>query len=630
MLEFMRKSAKTIWIKAFLLLLVLSFAVWGIGDIFRGRANEVAVATVGEISIPVERYRAELTRDVERMSLLLQRDFTPQEAQAMGLGRALVERMVQEALVSLSAQDLGLYITDAQILEAVRQAPDFLNASGQFDRNVFMSKLAQAGFTEDRYIQMVRGNMERRQLLAPVESGATPPKSLVDALYVHAYETRTADVIRIEHATLSNIPTPTDAELEKFHADNASLFMAPEYRALTAVVLQVTDIANTIDVSEDDIQGAYDEREAEYLTPEKRKLRQILVSDEDTANKAKALLDGGKSIEAAAAEVGANTAMMNIGEFTSTDAANLSPEISAAVFAAPKGGYTAPLKSPLGWHVIEVQDIVAEVVKPLAEVRDELATALKEDLALNLLYEQSNQLDDLLGGGQTFEEAAASLGVKVETVASVDAQGLTPAGTPANMAYMGDVLKRAFTLEDGQDSTMTETDDGKAFFVVRVNSVTPPALRPLDTVKKDVVSAWEAGARAELAAELAKTVEERMKAGGAAADVARSFGLTASTTTAFNRNGDGLLSGAIPAAMIPDLFAIKQGEVASAPGTGAHTVARIATVTKAQVDQKDQTYLSLQDKLLGDMQTDLLAQFTQALQGKYGVEIHQNVINDAF
>ena len=222
------------------------------------------------------------------------------------------------------------------------------------------------------------------------------------------------------------------------------------------------------------------------------------------------------------------------------------------------------------------------------------------------------------------------MGVKAVTVASVDARGLTPAGTPANMAYMGDVLKQAFTLEDGQDSTMTETDDGKAFFVVRVDSVTPPALRPLDTVKKDVVSAWEAGARAELAAGLAKTVTERMKAGGAAADVARSFGLTASTTTAFNRNGDGLVSGAIPAAMIPDLFAIKQGEVVSAPGTGAHTVARIATVTKAQVDQKDQTYLALQDKLLGDMQTDLLSQFTQALQGKYGVEIHQNVINDAF
>ncbi|MEG3617462.1 SurA N-terminal domain-containing protein [Magnetovibrio sp. PR-2] len=630
MLEFMRKSANTIFIKAFLLLLVLSFAVWGIGDIFRGRASEVAVATVGDIPIPVERYRAELTRDAQRMSQLFKREFTPQEAQAMGLGQALVQRMVQETLVTLGAQDLGLYISNAQILDAVRKAPEFKNQSGQFDRNVFMSKLAQAGFSEDRYFNQVRGNMERRQLLAPVESGATPPKGLIDALYVHTYETRTADVIRIEHNTLTNVPQPTDADLVKFHEDNASRFMAPEYRQLAAVILKTADIANTITLTEDDIQAAYDEREAEYLTPEKRKLRQILVNDEAAATQAKALLDAGKSLDDAAAEVGANKAMMDIGQFTSSDAANLSPEISTAVFAVAKGGYTAPLKSPLGWHVIEVADIVPQVVKPLADVRDELAAALKEDQSLNLLYEQSNQLDDLLGGGQTFEEAANALGLQAATVANVDAQGLTPAGTPAQMPYLADVLKQAFSLGEGQDSTMTETDDGKAFFVVRVDGVTAPALRPLDTVKNDVAAAWEAGARADLAAELAKTVTERLKAGGTATDVAQSFGLTASTTTPFNRNGDGLLSGTIPAAMIVDLFSINQGEVTSAPGTGAHTVARVGSVTKAQVNQKDQTYLALQDKVLGDMQTDLLSQFTQALQGKYGVQVHPNVINEAF
>ena len=630
MLEFMRKSANTIFIKAFLGLLILSFAAWGIGDIFRGRAATVTVATVGEQDITVEQYRAEFSRELQRMSQIFGQEITQQQGLAMGLSNLVASRMVQSALINAGAADLGLLASDKVIVEEIKRNPEFFNDAGRFDRNIYINTLMRSGFTEDRYVAQVRTNMARQQYLNPIRSGATPPKALIDALYAHAAEQRSADVVRIAHGALQNVPAPSDAELASYHADNAANFMAPEYRKLTAVVLKAADLAKGITLSEEDVQAAYDEREAEYVTPEKRTLRQILVKDEAAANKAKALLDGGKALKDVAVEVGANPAMTDIGEFTSADASNLSADIGTAVFALAQGGRTQPLKSPLGWHVIEVAAIIPSTAKPLADVRADLEQAVKMERALDGLYAQSNQLEDLLGGGQTFEEAAASLGLQTTVITAIDANGFGPDGKPVETPYATDLVRKGFELENEQDSTLTEAADAQAFFVVRVDAITAPALRPLDTVKKDVTAAWDAAKRAELAAELANTVKTRLEGGETATAIAADLKLMASTTKPFTRDGKGLEQNSLPATVIEGLFALKTGGVTSAAGTGAHTVARLATVTPAQADEGSAIYRAVVQKAQTDMQQDLLAQISSALEGIHGVSLNTQAFNDAF
>ena len=630
MLEFMRKSANTIFIKAFLGLLILSFAAWGIGDIFRGRAASTAVATVGETDIPVEAFRAEFARELQRMSQIFGQEVTREQGLAMGIGNMLAGRLVQSELINEGAKDIGLLVSDTVVVDEIKRNPEFFNEAGRFDRNIYLNTLSRGGFTEDRYVARVRTNMARQQYLSTIRAGTLAPKGLVSALYAHAAEQRTAEVVRIPHAALKNVPTATASDLSQYHQDNAANFMAPEYRKITAVVLQASTLAKDITVTEDDIQAAYDEREAEYLTPETRKLRQVLVQDEASAQKAKSLLDGGKSIDEAAKEVGASAAMIDIGTFTSADAANLSPDIATAVFALAKGGRTGPLKSPLGWHVFEVTDIAPIVVKPLADVRAELTQAVKIDRALNSVFELSNKLEDLLGGGMTFEEAATALGLNITSIAAADAQGLGTDAKPVAAPYASDVVAAAFKLGDGQDSQLTETGDGNAFFVVRVDGVTAPALRPLDTVMKDVTTAWDSEKRAALANETANTVKQRLEAGETAADVAKALGFSAATTQPFTRDGKGLAQVSLPANVIDTLFGLKAGEVTSAPGTGAHTVARLATVTPAAMDKNNAIYSAAENKTLTDMQNDLLSQMSAALQGTYGVSINQKALNEAY
>jgi len=630
MLNFMRKAATTVFIKAFLVILIASFAMWGIGDVFRNRGSDVGVATVGDTDIPVEAFRAAFAREVQRVQQFLGPQITREQAVAMGVGDMLLRRLVSSAVLNAGANGMGLLVSEQAILDDIRTNPEFFNDAKVFDRRVFVELLSRNGLTEDSYVARVRQNMGRFQFLSPIATGPQLPTRITDALYAFAAEKRVLEVLRINHAQIKNVPVPSETELSAYHQANAQLFMAPEYRSLSTLVLSAANIAKTLTVTDDELQTAYDERADEFSTPASRTLSQILVNDEATATRAAQMLDGGKSLADVAAEVGANPAMTSIGSMTRAEASALSIEIATAAFSTTIGGHSAPVQSPLGWHVIVVEAEKAGTVQTLADVKEKLSAEVKLARATNDLFAMSNQLEDLLGGGMTLDEAAAQLGADLIKVAAVDARGLGRDGNPVAIPHSADVLAEAVKLQAGGESQLGESADGTAFFVVRVDDVYPPALRPLDDVKKNVALAWDAEKRAALAKAAAEAAVIRLEGGEKLQAVAKAMGFDAFVTDPFTRTGQGLKQGALPADAIAQAFVLAQGGIAQAPGTGAHTVARVLSILPADGGADDPLYVSVQNDTASALQGDLAAQLSEALQARYPVTINQSVLNEVY
>lgn len=628
MLDTLRRSANSLVMKILLAVLVVSFAAWGIGDVFRAGSGSSALVTVGNADITVPQFRAEMARELDRVSQALGQQVSREQAVAMGVDQMLLQRMINSQVLLEGAKDLGLMASDAVVRGEIEKNEEFFNEAGQFDRRVYADMLSQAGMNEDMYVARVRNSIVRMQYLSPISTGVAAPKVLVNTLYKRFAEKRVLDVVRITHGKINNVPAPTAEQLTQYHAANAERFMAPEYRALTALILSADALSASVEVTPEQLASAYDERAAEFTTPEVRSLSQVLVKDEAAAKLAAELLAAGKPIAQVANEVGANAARIKLGDFTRDEAAALSVEIADAAFGAAQDGHSAPIKSPLGWHVFVVDAITPGVVRSLDEVKDELTQLIRNERTLNVLFETSNQLEDQLGGGQTLEEAATGLGLHLVKIAAVDANGFTPDGAPVDTPYVGAILPAAFDLSEGADSAMIETEDNKAFFVVRADSITPPVLRPLDTVKQQATAAWMQEQRAAKAETVAASVKARLQAGEDAGIVARALGFDAFTTEPFNRAGQGLENGALPATLMNDAFTLNVGEVISALGTDAHTVARVKSVTQAEVDAANSIYDAIQGRALQDMQTDLASQLAAALQETYPVRINNAALQD--
>ncbi|MBL4693643.1 MAG: SurA N-terminal domain-containing protein [Magnetovibrio sp.] len=630
MLKLMRKSVNSIFVKALLVMLIASFAVWGIGDVFKAGRSDTSVAKVGNMPISAASFKSELAREVERVQRTINPNITRDQAIAMGIGDMLLSRMVNSAILNAGAQDMRLMVSKTAILNEIKNSKDFFNDAGVFDSRVFTQLLSNNGLSEDRYVQYLRQGMERDQMLSAITSGAIPPKLLTDALYTYEAEKRVLDVLRINYAQIKNVPKPTDAELSAYHESHTNNFMAPEYRSITALVLNAADLAKTIDLTDEDIQNAYDDSIDDYSKPEKRTLKQILVKDELVASRAAQLLDQGKTFADVAKDVGANPALMNIGTMSRDDVANLSADLATAAFSVSKGQHTAPVKSPLGWHVVVVEGLVKGTVTPLNKVKDTLKTKLQMAKALDALFGLSNQLEDLLGSGMTLEEASQDLGIGLDKAENIDAQGLGLDGKAVTFPFVADILKASLTLQAGDESTMSESEDNQSFFVVRVDAVTPSALRPLDTVKGTVAQAWTVSKRAEMAAELAKTAQTRLQSGEDLNAVAKDMGFASFITLPFTRTGQGLQQGAVPVNVIKSVFTLPQGGVAEAAGTGAHTVARVNTIHAATQGDADPIYKSVTAQTTRALQNDLVQQMTEALQVRFPVRVNQQNLKDVY
>ena len=273
------------------------------------------------------------------------------------------------------ADKLDLTIPQAVAVADIQNNPAFRNGLGQFDRNQFLSLLGQNGLSEAAYVQIRQDEMRMQQLTGPTFGALSMPPVLADRVYAYLNETRTAEFLVIPDASMTEVKDPDQATLEKFYKDNIAQYQRPEYRAFTALHLKVEDFAKDVKIADDQVKKAFDERQAEFVTPESRAVEQVVVQDQAKADAIIAAVKGGKSFGDAVKET-TGGAPVDLGEVTKDKL--LPAELAEPSFALSADGVSDPIKSAFGLHVVHVKSITPGTTKTFDEVKDQL----RHDLAL--------------------------------------------------------------------------------------------------------------------------------------------------------------------------------------------------------------------------------------------------------
>ncbi len=228
MLQSMRASAQGLSgriIMALLMsLIILSFAIWGIGDIFRGfGANNLA--QVGSIEIGADTYRNAYQTELQHLQRLERRNITNEEAHQYGLDRQVLSRLVGKAALDDQARRMGLAVSDEAIKSTIVNDDNFKGMTGQFDKQMFDAFLRDEGFTEKSYLRLQRGVLERREITDTLSTGLQLPKALLEAIHHYQTETRSVDYVLFPNAA-AGPPPPSQEELKTFSKRTRG-FMAP-------------------------------------------------------------------------------------------------------------------------------------------------------------------------------------------------------------------------------------------------------------------------------------------------------------------------------------------------------------------------------------------------------------------
>ena len=601
-------------------LIAISFAVWGIGDIFKGFGRS-HLARIGGTEISIEQFRQLYSERLQQLGRQLGRPITLDQARQMGLDQQLVGQLIGEATIDERVKALRLGISDAEMRRRITTSPEFLGPTGQFDPTLFDMRLRQNQTTEQRFVNDQRRLLLRRQLAGTVLNGTQLPKAAMDAAERYQNEQRSIEYVLLDRAQAGEIPEPTPEVLAKYFEERKVLFRAPEYRKIVVLPLLPGEQSAWIEISDDDLKRAYETRRARYLTPERRTLQQLVFDNPQDAQAAADRIAKGESFLDIAKERMLSEKEIDLG--TLTRAAMVDQGIAAAAFALKDDEVSAPVKGRFGTVLVRVLKIEPEQVRPFDELRDELRKELANERARAEILPLYDKIEDERSIGRTLSEAAANLKLAVRTF-EVNRQGVGPAGeTLSGIPEVQRVLTSAFATEAGVENDPLQVAGGYIWY--EVMGITPERERTLDEVKDQLMTRWRDDQVANLLRAKAAEMLEKLKAGAAFAEVAKAAGLKVETKADIKR-GNALPP--LSVRTIDAIFRSADGGYGSAEAAAPveQIVFRVVGVTMAKVDEKSEEATRVREALNRSFTEDVFGGYLGYLQRQIGVSINDNAL----
>ncbi len=625
MLDSLRKAAGTWIAKLLLLLLVLSFAVWGIsGQI--GGGPSTTVVTAGETTVSALDYRLAYDRQLSVLSQRFGTRITREQAIALGVDAQVLAQLVAGAVLDEQAREMGLGLSQDRLALLTAEDPAFRGPDGKFDRRQFEFVLQQIGMRPEDYIRNREQVAIRQQIVEAVSDGMSVPDTFLKAVALYQGEDRTVDMIVLPPALVEPIEAPADDVLAAWFEDNKIRYEAPEYRKLSYVKLEPEDIADPRAIADDQVRQDYENNIASYTTPERRTIEQVVFANTEAAQIALDRVRGGATFEETVAAEGKSMLDVQLGTLEKSRVAD--PAVAEAAFGLAENEISGIVEGAFGPVILRVTEIEEEKVQPFEEVADNIRMELALAEAGDVLFDVHDGYEDARASGATMAEAAEKTGLKMVTVEAIDRTGRTPDGTVVNdLPQSRDMLREAFETEAGvENPPLSLGSSGFVFY--EVDAVTPRRERSLDEVRDEVVADWSAVERDDRLSSKAKELEKRVADGATLDEIASELALEKQTKRGLRRGAEDADFGAAGVAAVYGVAPGGVGTVA-APTGDAQILFKVVEAFEPAGASAESVPPENRENFRAGLADDLLDQLVNRLRDEYGVTVNQAAIQQA-
>jgi peptidyl-prolyl cis-trans isomerase D len=626
MLSTLRDASKGWVAKILLLLLVLSFAVWGIADQLNGNIGGTTVIEAGDTKVTALEYRLAYDRQISILSQRLGQRISNEQARMFGIDGQVVGRLIGGAVLDEQARVMKLGLSEDRLASLIAEDEAFQGLNGQFDRGQFRAVLRNVGMREQDYIISRQQAATRQQVAEAVSDGMAAPKTFLDALFQFQGQTRDVQYISIDEQSLGEIEMADEATLKTFFEENKADYRAPEYRTFKLVTLTAQTLANPEAVAMDDVRAEYENNPERYSSPEKRTIQQLVFDDKAAANVARERILAGETFEEAVEAAGRTMDDVTLGSFSKADAP--STEIGEAAFELASTTDISPVIDGLfGPILIRVSEIEEEDVQPFAAVSDEIRRELALVEAQDILLNVHDGYEDSRAGGDTIDEAAAKQKLDVRTVETVDSQGLDASGQPVDLGEeKPEIIEAVFEAEEGlENQPLNAGRDG--FIWYEVTNIEESRDRSFDEVKDRVQADWLAAEKSKQLDAEAERLVAAINDGGDLSELAAEKSYPTDSKFGLARNADDADFGN---SGVGEIFSVGPDGVAyTEAATGnRRLVFKVQTINTPLGSGET---LSDQDAAAVNtaVSNDLLDQLVGRLQQEFPVSINQSAMQAA-
>lgn len=503
----MRNAAGTVYGKALMIVIGITFFSWGASS-FMPDANR-AVAVVGGEQIAIQDFQLEYERTLRRLSEERGQRITITQAKQEQIPQGVLANMIARQAVQNHASSMGVTTSEKQAVKEIQNIEQFNGILGTFDEATFLTVLQQSGFTKAGFEKTVLGDITREQMINAVVSGMTLPRGMAQTIVSNRLERRNASYIVLAPDLAGRIQAPSTEVLTDFYQGKILSYTATEKRDISFITLGPEDFTAGIDIPEEEIRDVYDQRLASYTTGETRNVERLFGSEEEMIA-AKVRIEDGEDFVTVGASLDLDAETVALGDISERDITDT--VVASTVFAATELGLLGPIEG-LSWSLVRLNSITPSKTRTFDEVRTEIRDDLIQREATRTLSDNIDVIDEAIASGEPLEEIAQKVGLSLYSIKKIDDQGTLDAGGKSE-ALPDDpsFLKEAFISVKNFDSDLIEFGKDN-FFVVRVDEIYLSAPIPFEDVRQDVERSWLEFERVNRLVTLASSIIERARSG---------------------------------------------------------------------------------------------------------------------
>jgi len=481
----------------------------------------------------------------------------------------LVDQMITDRVLAYEAERLGFRVTEADVAQTIRSLLPQLYQDGKFaGREAYAAYLAQQNLTIPQFEANVRKQMLLTRLQNLAGEGAIVTPAEIEREYRRRNEKIKLEYIAIPLSKLRAEIKPTPEEIRKHYEQNRSLYQVPETRSFDVLLIDEIKVGERIQVPENELRRAYQERLDRYRMPERVKVRHILLKTTEKPKEElpkiraraeellKQLRSGSDFAELARKNSEDTASASNGGDLGWIVRGQTVKAFEDTAFSLKPKELSGVITTEYGFHILQVLDKETARVKPFEEVKDELARELKRQRVFELMQNLADQASAELNK-RPLEAADIANRLNLVLIRVEKAKRTDPI---PGLAVGSEQIQQALTgLEKGRATPPIQIENNKLAIAV-VREVFPARQAELsevaDQVRQHVINVKVA----QLVEQRAREIMEKARAaGGDLKKVAQATGFEFRTTQEFGP--DGAADGIGPAGNVIEGFAKPVGEL---------------------------------------------------------------------
>ncbi len=598
MISILRNFTKSWVFQGILVLLIASFAIYGLRDVFGSHPTN-AVITAGDKSLSdvdfkrvFDNYKRQFAEQNPGQT------FSADDFVAGGQHLVMIDQLASQFALPVWLDTIGVTPSNVLVATQIRNNPAFVSpVTGKFDEATYERLLNQNGLDVKTFEQNFKDQIVTVQYSVAAIDGIKAPRIAALAQAAFTSQTRDASFFVLAPETVANPGTPTDADLAAFYKAQAKNFSIPELRQAELVKFDPADIAASIPADEDALKKMYAQQQSTLGTPEQRSFVEVTAPNGAAAEAIAAALKAGKTPDAAAAANGGKVITYQ----AKSQAEVPDTKIAAAAFAMKTGDVSAPVTGDFGIGVVKLGDIKASAIPSYEGARAKLLLTYQQGKAADKINQIVNDFQKAHDAGEPFDTTVQKMGLKVIQLPQMTAQGQT-ANPQVSYARFPQVVKAIFDLQTGQSSDVEEMGNGQ-YYALKLVSDQPAGPPPFDQVKGQLPQLWVLEKQATAINAEAEQAMNRLNAGEKLEKVAADLHVAIQPVTGIDRSDT---AKKVNPAMVSRLFMAKPGETFESAADRVHiAIGRLDAIHQADPNVVNTAAAAVQPQFSGSMGQDL-------------------------